>query len=56
MECAIAIQSSEQTDSESWHKVWQEANAILAHCLRKGKSGYSDGLGEQNLFCHYSIP
>ena len=54
-ECGLAIESSDQTESESWYKVWQESNAIFAHCLRKGQSGYSEGLGEQEFSCDYSI-
>ena len=55
-ECGLAIESSDQTDSESWYKLWQETNAIFAHCLRRGQSGYSQSLGEQELSCDYSIP
>ena len=45
-ECALAVESSEQTDSVSWHKLWQETNAMFSRCLRKGEEGYSNGLGE----------
>lgn len=55
-ECGWAIESSDQTDSESWYKLWQETNAIISYCLRKGESGYSQGLGEQEFSCYYSIP
>ena len=46
MDCGLAVESSKQTDSASWHKLWQETNAIFSHCLRKGEGGYSKGLGE----------
>lgn len=49
MDCGLAVESSEQKDSASWYKLWQETNAIFAHCLRKGQSGYSERLGEQGL-------
>ena len=55
MECGLAVESSEQTDSEPWYKLWQEANAIYSHCLRQGESGNSEGLGEQGISSHYSI-
>ena len=46
MDCGVAIESSEQTDSASWYRLWQETNAIFAYCLRKGEGGYSERLGE----------
>ena len=51
MDCGIAIESTGQSDNESWHKMWQEANAIYSFCLRKGEAGSSDGLGEQECSC-----
>lgn len=56
MECGLDIDSSEQTDSESWYKLWQESNAIYSHCLRRGESGFSESLGEQDFSYYYSIP
>lgn len=46
MDCGLVIESSEQTESASWHELWQEANAIFARCLRKGQGGTSERLGE----------
>ncbi|KAL2037042.1 hypothetical protein N7G274_010169 [Stereocaulon virgatum] len=53
-ECVIEITSGGKIDEVSWYQLWQESNAIFALCVRKGQSGYSQGLGERSRF-HLSI-
>ena len=35
-----------QVDFTSWYKLWEAAVAINAMCVRHGKAGYWEGIGE----------
>ena len=36
----------DQVDFTTWYKLWEAAVAINAMCIRHGKAGYWDGIGE----------
>lgn len=46
-QCVLRIYTPESSDSISWFEVWEETTAIYSYCIRKGRTGYSRGLGAQ---------
>nr|UZP47913.1 hypothetical protein [Cladonia uncialis subsp. uncialis] len=45
-QCVLRLYTPESSDSISWFEVWEETTAIYSACIRKGRTGYSRGLGE----------
>ena len=46
----------DQVDFTTWYKLWEAAVAINAMCIRHGKAGYWDGIGESDFFHHLCFP
>ncbi|KAK0514698.1 hypothetical protein JMJ35_003315 [Cladonia borealis] len=44
-QCVLRVYTPESSDSISWFSLWEETTAIYSYCIRKGRTGYSSGLG-----------
>ena len=47
--CVLKVTGRLPRQSATWYAIWEAANAITAMCIREGKGGYWDGIGELNL-------
>ena len=49
-QCALKIFGKGRADVTSWYKIWEAVSAVYSVCLKHGKVGTSQGLGQSSPF------